>query len=228
MNNIYNLINHNQTSLSFVIRIILAAILGGMIGYERQSKSKEAGMKTHILVCVGSALIMIVSQYGFYEVIGKYINVDPSRIAAQVVSGIGFLGAGVIFKESGSIKGLTTAAGIWCVGGIGLAVGSGLYFIAIVFTVFVLIVFAILNKSIGRFYNKNVEIQVSSVNNKYIEFLDTLKMNKTHIVSCKVTKDNGENIINIKLKPRKYEDIKKIINVIETSEELKLDFYEVI
>lgn len=229
MKEVWSLINDNGMTLSFIIRIILAAILGGLIGHERQTRSKEAGMKTHILVCVGSALIMIVSQYGFYEVIGNHIDVDPSRIAAQVVSGIGFLGAGVIFKESGSIKGLTTAAGIWCVGAIGLAVGSGLYFIAIIFTVFILLVFAVLNRVSGKYYIKTVEIQIISLDNKYIEFIELLKIRKMHIIAFKVIKTSDkEKVVNIKMKPRQYQDIQNIVNIVEESKEMRLDFFDVV
>jgi len=116
-----------------IVRIIISCVLGGLIGLERESLNKSAGFRTHILVCVGSALIMIVSQdiYRMYE--GR-TTVDPGRIAAQVVSGIGFLGAGTIMREGATVKGLTTAASLWVVAGVGLAVGAGFYFPALVTT----------------------------------------------------------------------------------------------
>jgi putative Mg2+ transporter-C (MgtC) family protein len=109
-----------------VMRLVLAAILGGAIGLERQHSHKSAGLRTHILVSLGSCLIMILS-YKIYSEVQGLTNADPARLAAQVVSGIGFLGAGTIMKEGLSVKGLTTAASLWVVAGVGLAVGAGYY-----------------------------------------------------------------------------------------------------
>lgn len=96
----------------FLLRILIAGVLGALIGLERERRSKEAGLRTHFLVAVGSAVIMIISKYGFGDILSEEIVLDPSRVAAQVVSGIGFLGAGMIIVERASIHGLTTAAGI--------------------------------------------------------------------------------------------------------------------
>lgn len=126
-----------------LIRLLLACLFGGLVGLERERKSWAAGMRTHMMVCVGSALIMIVSSFGFSDILGtENVTLDPSRIAAQVVSGIGFIGAGTILftKEGGSIRGLTTAAGLWTVAAIGLATGGGMYFAAIATTVLALII----------------------------------------------------------------------------------------
>jgi putative Mg2+ transporter-C (MgtC) family protein len=110
-----------------VIRLLMAAALAGLIGLDRELRHKDAGLRTHILVGVGAALVMMVSQYGFANVLlQEAVVLDPSRVAAQVVSGIGFLGAGLIFVRRGGVQGLTTAAGVWLAAGIGLAVGSGL------------------------------------------------------------------------------------------------------
>ena len=122
-------------NLDFVARILLACFCGACIGFERSKRFKEAGIRTHVIVCCASALIMIVSKYGFADLTdadGLVFNgtrgADPARVAAQVVSGISFLGAGVIFKNGSTVKGLTTAAGIWATAGIGLALGCGMYF----------------------------------------------------------------------------------------------------
>jgi putative Mg2+ transporter-C (MgtC) family protein len=126
-----------------ISRLLLAAVLGGLIGYERERLSWAAGLRTHMLVCVGSALIMIVSAYGFADILGTpNVVLDPSRIAAQVVSGIGFLGAGSILVRRDAVRGLTTAASVWAVAAVGLAVGGGLYIGAVPATVIILIILA--------------------------------------------------------------------------------------
>lgn len=128
--------------LDFFVRILLACICGACIGFERTRRLKEAGIRTHIIVCFAAALMMVVSKYGFVDLVtsqGTVLNgikeADPSRIASQVVSGVSFLGAGVIFKHGSTIKGLTTAAGIWATAGIGLALGAGMYVLGIFSTV---------------------------------------------------------------------------------------------
>lgn len=108
------------------LRLTLACILGGIIGYERQSRRKSAGLRTNVLVCLGSCLIMVLSEALYQQVEGR-TNADPARLAAQVVSGIGFLGAGAIMKEGLTVTGLTTAACLWVVSGVGLAIGAGYY-----------------------------------------------------------------------------------------------------
>ncbi len=137
--------------LEITVKLFVAAFLGGLIGLERESHGKDAGVRTYALVCLGSSLIMILS-IEIYQIYAK-ANVDPSRIAAQVISGIGFLGAGAILRsEHGSIKGLTTAAGIWTAAGIGLACGMGMYHAAVLttaFSLFILVVFSKLDRFLG-------------------------------------------------------------------------------
>ncbi|CAG4898338.1 MgtC/SapB family protein [Paraburkholderia gardini] len=130
-------------NVELVSRLVFAALLGSVIGFERERLSWAAGLRTHMLVCVGSALIMIVSAFGFADALGgDHVVLDPSRIAAQVVSGIGFLGAGSILLRGEIVRGLTTAASLWSVAAIGLAVGGGLYTAAIAATVIILIILA--------------------------------------------------------------------------------------
>lgn len=127
-----------------ILRLILAALLGSVVGMERERLDWAAGLRTHMLVCLGAALFMIVSTYGFMEVAGhSNIDLDPSRVAAQVASGIGFLGAGTIILRKDIILGLTTAASLWAVAAVGLAIGGGLYIAATATTILVLMILAV-------------------------------------------------------------------------------------
>lgn len=125
-----------------LIRLFLASLFGALIGLERERKDWTAGLRTHMMVCVGSCLTMMVSAFGFSDILGtEHVVLDPSRIAAQVISGIGFIGAGtILFLKQGTIRGLTTASGLWTVAAIGLATGSGLYFAAGTTTIVALII----------------------------------------------------------------------------------------
>lgn len=139
-------------------RLLLALVLGGLIGFERERNSSAAGFRTHILVCLGSALIMLLSAYGFPEFAGEpNVRMDPARLAAQVISGIGFLGAGTILRNGLSITGLTTAASLWVVAAIGLASGAGFYFAAILTTVMVLMSLWILSAVEKKFFRSKRE-----------------------------------------------------------------------
>lgn len=133
------------SEMSILIRILISALLGGIIGMEREVHRHEAGLRTHILVCLGSTLIMLTSTYVFdiYKDIGV---IDPSRIAAGVITGIGFIGAGAIMRYGMVVKGLTTAATLWVASAVGLAIGCGFYFAGICTTIVVLFVLLFLRK----------------------------------------------------------------------------------
>lgn len=142
----------------FALRVIVASICGAFIGLERTRRFKEAGIRTHLIVCCAAALMIIVSKYGFADLTDNLGNMfsgtrgaDPARVAAQVVSGVGFLGAGVIFHNGNSVKGLTTAAGLWATAGIGIAIGSGMYLLGIFTTVIIAIAQLALHKHNGSF-----------------------------------------------------------------------------
>ena len=146
------------SELEVVLRLILSAVIGGAIGIEREASNRPAGFRTHILVSVGSTLIMLVSAYGMGE------GADPARLAAQVVSGIGFLGAGTILRTGNHIKGLTTAASLWVCAGIGLAIGAGFYLGGVVTAAIVLISLIALG---------NVEVNVLRGANKLVRVAAT-------------------------------------------------------
>lgn len=129
-----------------LMRLTAACVLGALVGLERERMDWAAGLRTHMLVCIGATLVMIVSSFGFDDALDRpAVTLDPSRVAAQVISGVGFLGAGtILFLRQGVIRGLTTAASLWAVAAVGLAVGGGLYFAAIVSTVLVVCTLALL------------------------------------------------------------------------------------
>jgi putative Mg2+ transporter-C (MgtC) family protein len=143
-----------------VVRLLAAAVLGSAIGIERERLLWAAGLRTHMLVCVGACLAMLVSAYGFFSVLGPHVILDPSRVAAQVVSGVGFLGAGSIIMRNEVIKGLTTAASLWAVAAVGLAVGCGLYVAAVAATVIMLIILAGIKPLEERYRNGRGAVQL--------------------------------------------------------------------
>ncbi len=160
--------------IDFIIRLFVAAILGTIIGLEREYRAKEAGYRTHFLVSLGSALIMIVSQHGFSEVLGQPgIGLDPSRIAAQVVTGIGFIGAGTIILNKQIVRGLTTAAGIWATSGIGLCIGAGMYTLGLSATALTLIGFELLSRIFKNFGLRSFFIEFSTSNKNMLNEIPT-------------------------------------------------------
>ena len=142
-------------------RLVLSCILGGIIGYERQSRRKSAGLRTNVLVCLGACLIMVMSE-GIYQGVEGHTNADPARLAAQVVSGIGFLGAGAIMKEGLTVTGLTTAACLWVVAGVGLAVGGGFYSGALITTALVFVTLGTLFAVSGILLGATVVLTIAS------------------------------------------------------------------
>lgn len=145
----------------FLLRLLLAGFLGGLIGLERQLRSREAGLRTHILIGIGSAMFMLVSKYGFNDVIGHgHVGLDPSRIAAQVVTGVGFLGAGNILVQKQTIRGLTTAADVWVTAAIGLLIGCGMYAVGVIGTVMALLVLELFRQLSCRFLNRHIALRM--------------------------------------------------------------------
>ena len=131
--------------INLIFRMFISGVCGIVIGYERKNRAKEAGIRTHCIVACASAMMMIISKYGFSDLIngtlffGADVRLDPSRMAQGIVTGVGFLGSGMIYMQKGSTKGLTTAAGVWATSGIGMALGAGMYIIGISSTVLILI-----------------------------------------------------------------------------------------
>ncbi|MNI03130.1 putative Mg(2+) transport ATPase [compost metagenome] len=219
--------------LNISIRLFLALLLGGLIGFERELSSHPAGLRTHILVCVGSALIMLLSMYGFSDFVNEVnVRIDPSRLAAQVISGIGFLGAGTIIFNGRSITGLTTAASLWVVAAIGLAAGAGFYYASVLSCMMVLVSLWILNKVEHKYFSgKKIQVlRIQAIDQPgSLGLISTLLGNRRvdiRKVSIEEMAGEGGNRIQISFSitipkvsiiPRMLEDISKLSGVIGVS-----------
>ena len=202
-------------------RLVLSCVLGGVIGYERQSRRKSAGLRTNILVCLGSCLVMLLSQAIYQEVEGL-TNADPARLAAQVVSGIGFLGAGAIMKEGLTVTGLTTAACLWVVAGVGLAVGSGFYSGALLSTALVFVTLGSLSRLDEWVdHEKNFVLCVCTIDKPgqlmhISSCLDDLQL-KTHGVKVKADEDevdmSGDRLLYIDFEIYNKQGVKSVVIV---------------
>lgn len=194
-------INTLPVQLDWLVRIIVAALCGALIGYERAIQRKSAGVRTHIVVATASAMFMIVSKYGFADIINiNNIALDPSRIAAQIVTGISFIGAGTILVHKGQISGLTTAAGIWAVSAIGMAIGAGMYLIGIIATAFLFIVQmlfhddTLINKIIMH-VRFNVQIEANNVPNIIDDIQDELEHYHVEQTAVKILDVDDHRIV---------------------------------
>ncbi len=178
---------------AFILRLLVAGLLGTAIGLDREYRVKDAGFRTHFLVSLGSALIMIVSQWGFAEVLRvPGVGLDPSRIAAQVVSGIGFIGAGTIIFHRQIVRGLTTAASLWATAGIGLAVGSGMYVVAVAATVLTLVALEGLSLVFPRLGSRRILIVFSTTRRDVVkELLEKLRGDYYTVLSYEMTTESG-------------------------------------
>lgn len=206
------------TNSDIIIRLLLGSLLGGIIGFERQTHGRPAGFRTHLLVCVGSVLIMTVSEY--YHFLShndpSYIRIDPARLAAGAITGVGFLGAGVIIKTGVSVQGLTTAACLWIVSAIGLAIGSGLYVAAI--TSFIITFFSL-------WLLRTLEVKMPGLSYKFMTVVmkgagdeeaisSVVKKYGAKISSINYERDieKMESVFNITIAIKDAMSIKKILN----------------
>lgn len=205
----------------YVLALITATVCGAAIGIERTHRQKEAGIRTHIIVALGSALIMIVSKYGFFDIVNMTgiegnINLDGARLAAQVVTGISFLGAGIIVYK-GTVKGLTTAAGVWTTAGIGLAAGAGMYGIAIYSTLVLLIVQIVIHRLLPVENTSTASVTMKLTDE--VEAVETItnifKENEYTILSNSVEKKNEKYICLFTIRAKSHinpEDITKLFS----------------
>jgi putative Mg2+ transporter-C (MgtC) family protein len=186
-----------------LLRISIAAGLGGAVGLERELREREAGLRTHLVVCVGSALFTLVSAYGFHAFLvdgGNLVRTDPTRIAAQIVSGIGFLGAGAIIRQGLSVRGLTTAATLWLVAAIGMACGAGYYTPALISTAVALITLGPLRivafKIVRRFRPQTERLLVEiPAGGSPAPIIEIVELHAGRVVSMEVTQEGDRRSI---------------------------------
>lgn len=216
----------------FILRLFIAGLLGAVVGLDREYRAKEAGYRTHFLVSLGSALIMIVSQYGFQQIIQENsVSLDPSRVAAQVVSGIGFIGAGTIIIQKQFVRGLTTAAGIWATAGIGLAIGAGMHGVGVAATILTLIGLELLSfifKSLGM---KSSMIIFSTAEKDIIQKVTRVLSDRGYmLVSYQMEKVNHSNadtyVVTIVIKAKKSMDDNKLLLFMEEFPEITVERIE--
>lgn len=213
---------------SMLIRLLVATALGALIGFEREYHAKEAGVRTHLLVALGACLFMILSIYGFDFMLDRdHVSFDPSRIASQVVTGIGFIGAGTIILQKQMVRGLTTAAGLWVTAAIGLACGAGMYVIAIVTAVIVLVSLGLINVFLP--YVSQKERNVTFLAEDYdvmTEVLDNLREEKITVLNYEMHKDaeenNGKMLVTIEIRTKRYDTVQAIKSILRNFEKVEL------
>ena len=183
-------------NLEFFIRIVLAAILGALVGLERSKRQKEAGVRTHCIIACTSALFMILSKYAFVDLVGVdgLRGADPARIAAQVVSGISFLGAGVIFKNGNSIRGLTTAAGMWGTAAVGMAIGAGMYWVGFIEAAVLVGIQIVLHRfpvGADALTTQEIVVEMTDSDELLARFDALVKSHRGQITESSLTRQNG-------------------------------------
>ncbi len=176
-------------NLEYIWRIVLACICGTLLGYERERRKKEAGIRTHSIVAIGACLLMIISKYGFPDQ-------DGTRIASNIVTGISFLGAGVIFMKKGTIQGLTTAAGLWTTAGISMALGSGMYVLGVFTTILILFIqiFYAKQKSIEYYEYDEIEVVFCNTDEYQYSFRTQLEEAGIHVYEITMEKREDKTI----------------------------------
>ena len=183
-------------NLEFLIRLLLSAALGALVGLERSKRQKEAGVRTHCIIACTSALFMILSKYAFVDLVGVdgLRGADPARIAAQVVSGISFLGAGVIFKNGNSIRGLTTAAGMWGTAAVGMAIGAGMYWVGLIEAAVLVGIQIVLHRfpvGADALTTQEIVVEMTDSDELLARFDALVKSHRGQITESSLTRQNG-------------------------------------
>lgn len=218
--------------LEFVLRLLAATLMGAAIGLEREYHAKEAGVRTHLLVALGSCIFMILSIYGFDMILDRdNVSLDPSRIASQVVTGIGFIGAGTIILQKQMVRGLTTAAGLWVTAAIGLACGNGMYILAVVTTAVVLLSLGLLNIYLPYFAQKDRKITFQVENYEILtDLLKKLGDRKITVINYEMHRDAEENggrmLVTIEVRMRKYDNPAELVSLMSGFKEVSIEKIE--
>lgn len=216
-----NWLFENIGAWDYLIRIAVACLCGGLVGLERTKRLKEAGIRTHIIVALGAALIMVVSKYGFGDVGGA----DASRIASNVITGISFLGAGVIFVRGGSVKGLTTAAGIWATAAIGLALGAGMYTVGVLCTIMVILLQFSLHKLLPGDMQSSKELMLV-ISKDYHTIMPQIRARleemKVLVSGVEMEKlDNGDTRVSMEIRIHKDNISDQLLDLADEFPEIK-------
>lgn len=190
--------SHVIIQVVYLIRILGAILCGMIVGYERESHLKTAGIRTHTIVALASATIMIISKYGFNDILVlNHIDLDPSRMAAGAVSAIGFLGAGIIFTRNFTVSGLTTAAGMWATVGIGMAFGAGMYILGIISTICIIIIQFVLHRNFRWLKTLSIQqitMEIGNKDNIRSILQDSFEIGKLKVLNMKATRLDAETL----------------------------------
>ena len=212
----------------YLFRIILACLCGGAIGIERTLRQKDAGFRTHIIIALGATLFMIISKYGFFDIAaiaGTYpdanINIDVTRIASTIVTGISFVGAGMIFVNGGNVKGLTTAAGTWVTAAVGMAIGAGMYVIGLVGTVLVILVQIIFHtfligfdKVLANDIRKEISVRLRNRPEAVKELKTMLRDRGITVIHMNIATAEDTFVLVLTVKADKHADLDEIASVL--------------
>lgn len=222
-----------ETELIYFIRLVFAAICGALVGLEREKRQKSAGLRTHIIVAMASSLMMIVSKYGFFDILAiDGLSVDTSRIAAGVVTAVGFIGGGVIFIRKDTAVGLTTAAGLWAVVGIGIAIGAGMYIVGFATTILMLFVQFVMHWKKLRIVTSasgSVVVNMTKNNLTVSTLKDKLEKDGMFIRNMSIQRSNNNDVIlKATVMFSKKEPLTSIVNDIEHFSYIEsLDLYTI-
>lgn len=212
----------------YALRVAIACVLGGAIGFERTKRLKEAGIRTHCIIASAAALMMILSKYGFSDLevlTGNFYagtrGADPSRIASQIVSGISFLGVGVIFRNGNSVKGLTTAAGIWATAAVGMAIGSGMYLLGLIETILIVGIQLIFHRfNIGNDAYSESEVRIVAEDTEDFQRTLTLMLEdkRIQVLSMRIERrENDEVTYNFSIRTRKTFNVTDAMKIFYSS-----------
>lgn len=226
-----NLTASFSTEAVFILRIFISSLCGGIIGYERSQRQKDAGIRTHIIVALGAALCMVISKYGFDDVLnsGLGYSTDASRIAANVITGVSFLGAGVIFIKEQSVKGLTTAAGIWATSAVGMAIGAGMYLTGICSTVILIILQVVLHRFSSKLegnQTKGIYIELKNDTDCAFEIGAIVTRYSATLQSIERRSRDGLPILHMVIIPKSADSLEHITDAIRQIDAVKDLFVE--